>query len=327
MKIIHLINTIKPGGAESVMVNYIKVCNSLNIPSLIIGSPVSVSYEKELKKISCVSYTLDYEILEDNDIIFVHSNINLVKLLKYYKILKRKKIRIYYIQHLNFSKNKFMILSKLINILCEGFIQITPITKDLVKKFIKTKIYEINNFYINKYNKEDWPEIRREVREELHINGKKKIVMFSAIFKPGKGLNDYLKLCKESCKDDNYIFLLVGDGPESYLVKENQMPNLVWIGRQNDVERYLIASNIYVFLSKFKLEMMPMALLEAINTDKDIMAYDTILNNYLLDNKTLKQISYESLKNEKYVNGEKLKHFDFEYGVETLKELIITGKS
>ena len=100
------------------------------------------------------------------------------------------------------------------------------------------------------------------------------------------------------------------------------MENLIWVGRVNDVEQYLIASDIYAFLSKFEGEMMPMALIEAINTNKKIIAYDTEINNFLLDNNTFSNIDQDVLQSSIIPNGENLKHYDMEYANVKLNNLL-----
>lgn len=83
MKIIHLIDSIKPGGAESVMCNYIKVCNELGGSSVVIGAPDSKKYESTLSEIAVISYTLTKEILSSADVVFVHSNHGLISLVRH----------------------------------------------------------------------------------------------------------------------------------------------------------------------------------------------------------------------------------------------------
>lgn len=106
--------------------------------------------------------------------------------------------------------------------------------------------------------------------------------MFSATFKPGKGLGDFLAIAEAFKEDRSKHFLVAGDGEERYLVEECHLKNVSYIGRVNDVESYLIASDIYLFLSLFSQEMLPMALVEAINTDKKVIAYYTDINEFLL---------------------------------------------
>lgn len=322
MKVIHLINSIKPGGAENVAFNYIKVFNELGISSLIIGKPDSSTYEQKLKAIAEVKYEYTARDIEGVDFIFIHSNINLLKLIPFYKIIISKGIRVFYIQHLCYKTKKFICLSWVINWLCTDFIQITPITTDLVHKYIKIPVHFIVNFYVNRYSSQEWGEIRNKVRAELKIPEEKKLITFSAIFKPGKGLDCAVQLAMKMKQNFQYDFLIIGDGPEVELVKSYPYSNLHWIGRVNDVERYLIASDIYLFTSKYKQEMMPMALIEAINTDKKIIALKNDINDFLLSNQTYKslEIVVETLETDDTPSG--FKHYDMEYAIFKIRQML-----
>lgn len=321
MKILHLINSIKPGGAENVVANYIRVCNELGYESVVVGSQNSEAYELQLKEIAKIEYSLSKSLLINSDVIFVHSNINLLRLIRFLPILKKKQIRVIYIQHLFFSERKFKILAQLINQICTDFIKITPLIEPFVTKYVKIPVHDINNFYLNRYSESQWPEIRQTVRKELGIDSTTKLVCFSAIFKSGKGLKDVINLANSMSKDEDVRFLIVGDGQEAHLLDGYPYDNLIWVGRQNDVEKYLIASDVYVFTSNLK-EMMPMALIEAINTNKQIFAYDTLINRHLLGDKVFDKISRMSIMNGLPANGIEVVHYDRNYGKKKLRDLI-----
>ena len=319
---IHLINYFRQGGAENVAYNYIKALNDLNINSTIVGKPHSERYEQTFAELANVEYYLSDDMVEKADYIFIHSNQCLLKLLKYFGLIKKREIRVIYIQHLRYSERKFRLLSRLINMLCTDFVQITPITSTLIEKYIKIKIHFIVNFHINKYNPNQWASIRAQVREKLNIPHDAIVVTYSGIFKPGKNVGEFIQLAKEMQDNSDYKFLLIGDGVESDVVKAYKGENLIWIGCVNDVEQYLIASNIYTFLSVFKMEMMPMALIEAINTDKHIIAYPTEINKFLLAGKTFETIDRSTLFSNKLPSGSVLKHYDRAYAHESLQKLL-----
>ena len=316
MKAIHLINSIKPGGAENVALNYVKVLKELGVSSLIIGKPDSFFYEEKMKEVAEVKYKCTKKDIKEVDFIFVHSNINLLRLLPFYKIITSKRTRVFYIQHLCYDIKKFRYLSWMINWICTDFIQITPITNELIQQYIKIPVYFIINFYVNRYSSHEWGKIRNEVRTKLNIPAKKKLITFSAIFKPGKGLDFAIRLAMEMRNDSSIEFLIIGDGPEVNLVKSYPYSNLHWIGRVNDVEQYLIASDIYLFSSIYKQEMMPMALIEAINTDK------RNINDYLLSNQTYESLEkvIEALKIDNIPSG--FKHYDMNYAIHKVKQMI-----
>lgn len=164
--------------------------------------------------------------------------------------------------------------------------------------------------------------IKKSLREELGIAQNKIIVCFSAIFKPGKRVEDFIDLAKNCHENKKYHFILIGDGPERDLAVRYPHGNLTWVGRVSDVERYLIASDIYFFSSKFKQEMMPMALIEGIDMEKKIIAYPTEINNFLLDNMTFNDITDSSILNIPLPSGAELKHYDLEYGIKRLGEVL-----
>ena len=177
-------------------------------------------------------------------------------------------------------------------------------------------------FYLNKYsNTEEINKIRIKTRNELHIQQNKKLVMFSAVFKRNKGLSDFLRLAQNYANNSNYLFLLVGDGEEAGLIDKFNLSNIIWLGFVNNVEDYLLASDIYIFTSLF--EMMPVALIEAINCDRAILAYNTQINNFLLNSKnicnTFNELS-DKLAEHQFVKNHK--KYDKKYGMEKLRDLL-----
>lgn len=314
MLAIQLINTIKPGGAENVAYNYSKILKKIGLDTIIIGKQDSKEYEKIISSAATINHSLTKKALQNADAIFIHSNINLLKLL-FLRSNTKHNARVFYIQHLRYPPLKFILLSIIINFICTDFIQITPITENPVRRYIKVHTHKIINFHINKYQHTQHKEIRNKVRQELNVSNEKKTIVFSAIFKPGKGLKDAIELATLMQNDKRYYFLIIGDGEESSIVKAYDQSNLKWIGRVSDVERYLIAGDIYFFPSRFKHEMMPMALIEAINSDKYIAAFRTEINDFLLNGKTftsLSQVITALNKNELPIG---FKHYDENYAI------------
>lgn len=321
MKAIHLLNTLKHGGAENVAFNYAKVLLSLGVSSVFVGKSKSKGYEKMVERIAEIKHHLTLSLLKNSDYIFLHSNINLLKLLFFRLfIFKWKNKKIIYIQHLNYSEKKFHFYSILINFLCTDFIQITPITEHLVKRYIRINVHFIANFYINRYRKEDWNKINKEVRQRLEIPFNAKVVTYSAVFRPGKNVEDFIRLADIMQQDTNYIFVLIGDGPQADIVRAYRGKNLKWLGFVNDVEQFLIASDFYCFFSR--VEMMPMALIEAINTEKRIIAYPTLVNDFLLGGKTFEKISSDIFIQPDLPSGNKIQKYDFEYASKMLRQIL-----
>nr|WP_315223151.1 glycosyltransferase [uncultured Flavobacterium sp.] len=326
MKIaLHLLKSLKHGGGETVALNYAKILNDLDVKSIFIGRTVSLEFRDMLIKHGNVQEQISKSDILKADYLFVHTNMNLLNLIRYLPLIRSHKKRVFYVQHLNYSERKFSILSKIINLVCTDFIQITPIISSNVKKYIKIKTSYLNNFYLNLEQEKDWNDVRRVKREELNIDSSAKIIMFSAVFKEGKGLKDMLDLVEttiESCKKE-YVYLVVGDGPERHLIESFKYRNkVIWTGFVNRVEDYLIASDIYFFSSRFNLEMMPMALIEAINLDKKILSYKTDINDYLLNHETcnnLEEIMY-CLENDIFPNN--LLKYNYQYAFNKFSSIL-----
>ena len=320
-KALQLLNSFKHGGAENVALNYSIILEKLGISSIFCAKNNSKKYiDNLINNHFLYEESISDKLIIEADYIFVHSNLNLLKLLKYKILGKLKKKKIFYIQHLCYSEKKFAILSLLINYICTDFIQITPITSTIVNKYIRIKKHFIVNFYITKYKKESWKEIRNLIRKEEGILEDQIIVTFSAVFKPMKNLKNFINLAHAMRNNSKYIFLLIGDGEQSFLIREYKGENIIWKGFVNDVEKYLIASDIYCFMSK--KEMMPMALIEAINTEKKIIAYKTDLNDFILGCNTFENITSDTLiKIDNYIKNENLTKFDQLYAFNKLQKI------
>lgn len=328
MNALHLLHVIKVGGAQSVAYNYATVLKKLGVASQFSGGKKyrDLEYEKFLSQQGPVSYHVSKDMVKNSDLIFVHSNQNLLLMLAYRLLpMGWNKKKIIYIQHLNYGLLKFFLLSILINLVCTDFIQITPITTSKVNKFIKIRKHVIVNFQIPKYNKTEWGEIRKNVRKELGISDDKIIVLYSSRFVKGKNVEKFLELANEMQEEKDFIFVLLGDGPLVNLVKEYKGDNLKWLGYVADSEKYLIASDIYLFVSLYALEMMPMAMVEAIVCEKTIICYDTEINKFLTENNTCHIITKEEIINyKKYPDGSQLTKYDFQYALVKFRELIKT---
>lgn len=326
MKALHLLHVIKVGGAQSVAFNYATVLKKLGISSQFAGGRKyrDPAYEDFLSQQGEVFYHVSRDMVKSNDLIFVHSNQNLLVMLAYRLFpLGWKNKKVIYVQHLNYGLLKFFLLSIIINFVCTDFIQITPITTSKIKRFIRIKKHFIVNFQIAKYDKSEWQGIRKKIREELNIDDEKVVVLYSSRFVKGKNVEKFLELAYDMQEEKNFVFLLLGDGPLVDQVKKYEGDNLKWLGYVADSEKYLIASDIYLFVSLYALEMMPMAMVEAIDCEKTVICYDTVINNFLTDNNTCHTITKEDVLNyKKYPNGKSLQKYDFQYALSKFKELL-----
>lgn len=325
MKAIHLLGLLKVGGGQSVALNYSKILKQYGVDSTFFGVKFgNGEYEDFVGKYVDVVHEIDKNLIKSMDYIFIHTNKNLLKMLFYrFSPLKWSKKKVIYIQHLNYPTWKFFLLSFIINFVCTDFIQITPITGRNVNRFIKTRKHFIVNFKLLSYAKEQWEAIRNKVRTELGYNDDDIVYVYSTRFMEGKNVAKFVELAKQASEEKHMKFLLLGDGPDDQEAKDYKADNYKWLGFQSDVEKYLIASDVYLFVSLYKLEMLPMALVEAINYDLAIASYDTDINRFLVDNNVYGEITVETIKDwKKLPNGKDLMKYNEEYAVKMIKELL-----
>jgi glycosyltransferase involved in cell wall biosynthesis len=323
MKIaIQLLNTLKHGGGENVALNYAKILRDMNVSSVFVGKKYSHNYVRTISGVGSIEDCLSKKLVESADYIFVHTNYQLIQLIRFFFTIKYRRKRVIYVQHLKYSDLKFIALSFFINLICTDFIRITPITESLVNKCITVKKHFIVNFFLSKYLSKDYDAIRKDVRGKLGLGNEKTIVVFSGVFKEGKGLDDMLRLADKMKNSSELVFLILGDGPEKFKIDSYAGGNIVWTGFVDDVEKYLIASDIYFFPSKFKYEMLPMALVEAMNAGLNIIAYDTEINRFLLEGNVCASFEEASLRIFKRNFPNTLKKYDYPYANETFRNLL-----
>ena len=104
-KALHLLNSFKHGGAENVALNYSIVLDNLNVSSIFVAKKESPKYiELLIKNNFRYEIELSIPLIQEVDYIFIHSNQNLFKLLKY-KILGKLKIYFILKKNLDYSLN------------------------------------------------------------------------------------------------------------------------------------------------------------------------------------------------------------------------------
>lgn len=328
MKALHLLGAIKVGGGQSVALNYSIILKQLGVSTVFYGTKYhDEGFAHHLENYGEVTYEFTLQLIKESDIIFVHTNKNLLKLLKLKiktNILAGKQI--IYIQHLNYPKNKFRLLSYIINYVCTDFIQITPITTENVNRYISIRKHFIVNFKLLSYQENQWKQIRNDVRKELGYGDDDIVYVYSARFMEGKNVSKFVELAKSAEHHEHMKFLLLGDGPENEDAKQYKSDNYKWLGFQSDVERYLIASDVYLFVSLYKLEMMPMALVEAINYNLSIASFDTDINRFLLNDRVFSDITLDVIKNwQQLPDGSNMTKYNDAYAFEKIRDLIKTN--
>lgn len=139
------------------------------------------------------------------------------------------------------------------------------------------------------------PEIRGEIRKELHLEGKKVIGNIGRVEEP-KNQSFLLDILYEMVKtDDSVRLLLVGDGKLLEPLKE-KAHNLkldefvIFTGARNDVERIYQAMDVFVFPSVW--EGLPVSVVEAQASGLLCL----VSNRITADVKLTKRIRYISLE-------------------------------
>ena len=281
---LHLLDTLRFGGAESVALNYARLMSEWGVTSVLCGRGESVDFMRYALEYASVGTGFSLRAVRRAEIIFIHSNRNLLKLFLLRPLFRRRGKKIVYIQHLPYAERKFRWLSWGINRLCSGFIRITPLTESLVHKHIRIPVEFIPNFYLPRHSVSKHKHIRQALREEYGIVPDQKLVLFTGALKPGKGLDDFLTLADRFAGDECWRFVVVGNGEEGAKIEAYPNDNLIWAGWQTDIESWLLAADVYCFCSR--REMMPMALIEAQTMGLPVAALSSEANDYLLNGQT-----------------------------------------
>lgn len=317
---LHLLDTLRFGGAESVALNYARLMSQWEVDSVLSGRADSSGFERFASEYAGIKRYFSLRDVRQADYLFIHSNRNLIRLFLLRPFFRKRGKQVIYIQHLPYSESKFRVLAQIINRLCTGFIRISSQNEGTVGKYIRIPSAFVPNFYLPRHAETEYERIRRTVREESGISPTQKMVLFTGVLKPGKGLEDFLALAGRFAEDEHYRFVVAGDGQESARIRSYSHRNLHWVGWQADIERWLIASDVYCFCSR--REMMPMALIEAQTLGLPLTALSSESNDYLLDSRTFNDVGdiEKALQNDEIpVIAPK---YDTVFAAEVLKKLL-----
>ncbi|MDP2088179.1 MAG: glycosyltransferase [Flavobacteriaceae bacterium] len=285
IKILHIIKSLGRGGAEMLLPETLKVHDQEffefhYIYFLPCKNQLVEAIETAGGKVSCFS-----------------ANNNLMLLLQYPKIIKycRKhkiqlihahlpwagivariagylvKIPVIYTEHNNF--NRYHFATRLLSTLTYQWQSLVIAVSEEVKKVIEDRklfskvIYQPNGVNADFFKKANRPQENRELDS---IVKNKKVIGTVAVFRPQKRLDLFLKMAKELYRlDSNYVFLLVGDGPEAQklrAIKEKESLDYVhFMGLQENPKTILQYLDGFVITSDF--EGLPVALLEAMSME------------------------------------------------------------
>lgn len=135
---------------------------------------------------------------------------------------------------------------------------------DIYKKKLKLDIpYIQNGVDVHKFYPERDKNIREALRRKLGLPVNKPIFVYGAAFNNRKDQGFILNAIKNDKKLNDYVFLLIGNGPNYVELKNkySDLDNVLMIGEKKDISEYLRVSDYYV--SSSKSEGLPNGVLEA----------------------------------------------------------------
>lgn len=262
------------GGAENIMLDYMKVIYSLypNIVDVVMDSEGSASVLNDrFGAVSSKQFALDN---------FAHGPYP--KLLALWELIKMEKPRII----LNMSNPLIYILSPLIKekfpqtiiydlLHCEEFddngwfeaafhyqkfIDKRIVTSDFWKEILIQKYAENPDKIHVVYNMIDYEKFLNEPRNRVSkltqykIDSSKKIVGFLGRFHEQKLPNIFLKLAELMESNPEFHFVMAGDGPllQELLPQIKALKNLTYIGATRNPEKIFTMYDVAIFPSKFE---------------------------------------------------------------------------
>ena len=268
------------------------------------------------------------------DVLHVHNPITAF-IHNYYAKKQGVKVRIYHNHSSQFSdnilksiRNRFLVFLALKNAT-----HLVSCGKLAGIKIFGNKDFQIvpNAIDINKYKFS--PKYRTEIREEFHIKKNQKVVGMIGILNRFKNQNFLIELAKQL---PEVTFLLVGEGPDRFLLEENskELTNVIFTGKREDAYKFYSAFDIFAFPSLY--EGFPMVLIEAQCSGVNIIMNETIdsttqiVNNICTALPLDKNIWIDYIENAQVVNNkrefdERLKAFDINKNIINLKEIYQKG--
>ncbi|MCW4446359.1 glycosyltransferase [Vibrio splendidus] len=303
MNVIQLLDKYKFGGGERVALTYRSTLNEITVNNKILAYKDDRTADDNVYlSNSLFEYikTLFSFVLSSSDsvVLMAHTNKSLV-ISCFFKVMFLSKIKVVYIQHLNYDDKRYFMLSNL-QVFISKYIQITPVTKNKLEGLIrKDKVFYFNNYIkLDTYSNSEG-EVAVDVLRS--INGRK-VITFVGVFREGKNVSHITELIK-SLESKDYYFFIVGDGVEKDEIDSViGYENVHYAGYQLNPIKYLEKTDYLFFPSyeggdKFG-EMMPMTILEALEVGCRVISYDLTVNKYLLPKENVfEYMNFEEITN------------------------------
>lgn len=333
MKVIQLLDNFNYGGGERVALTYRDTFSELGFHSLIVAIKNKRESQDEVYLFpSYVRYFLFVfmSIFKEKDSVILMAHTNRALFLScLIKLAFLKSIKLIYVQHLNYNERRYKIIS-LVQLLIDKYIQITPVTEGAIKKHIKIdKVFYINN-YIDVNNYPSSIQVENLLQDLLDEIKSRQVITFVGAFRKGKNVCHIQELIKR-LDEKKYFFLIIGDGFESGLLDRNliESENVRFLGYQNNPLPFMKISDYIYFPSydngdKFG-EMMPMTVLEALEMNCKVIAYDLEVNKFLLpESNIFSYKDFDSIVNS--IESDAIRtvknRYDNNYGLERFECLI-----
>ncbi len=239
---------------------YIKILNKIDI------NVIKLNYPKSLKTFFKVS---EIEKKIDNynfDIIHVHGQITAIILqnVQCYKVITVHNklyedfkglygpIKGYLINHLYINAMKKF----------DRVISCSKTSYLVCKKYLKNCEFINNGIWFERKDKNQLLKIKKEIRKELNIPQNAKVYIFAGRYNNAKNVLTMLDFFSRTLKENEYLVSL-GDGELYQECKKYNSKNIRQIGFKNNVQDYMIASDIYVSFSY--TEGFPVSIIEALH--------------------------------------------------------------
>lgn len=283
MKKILVKATLGHNGISTVVMNYYKELNGKdlhfdfitndnindlkaeNIRLLELGNSRAYHFEKN-GLLNIIKYYFNlFKFMRKNhyDIFHVHGSSSTIVLELAIAFICRIKIRI---AHSHNSDCKYRTVHKILKPCVSLFSTSNLACSDFAGKWMFGSKYNIiyNGVNANLYK---FNLIDREINRDNYNLNNKKVVLHVGVFTPTKNHSFILEIIEEICKHrDDYMFILVGDGPTKPNVVNNVLKlglndKVIFTGNINDVAKLYSVADLFILPSIF--EGLPMVLIEA----------------------------------------------------------------
>jgi glycosyltransferase involved in cell wall biosynthesis len=323
IKVLHIIKSLGRGGAETLLLESIKLIDNSNFEfHIIYFLPWKNQMVSELiltgAKVTCLEAKSNHEILLQYKKVINYINNNVINIIHCHMpvtgvlgriIFKITKIPVIYTEH-NLQE-RYHYLTRVLNFLTYNFQSNVIAVSEEVKKSIEAninprcKVDVIENGINTDTFKFDY-ENRLQIRKKYNIPENAIVIGNVAVFRDQKRLPEWVISFSEiSKKFSNVYGLLVGDGPcRNQILKAisnyNLSDKLIMANFQTDVKPFYSAIDIFVMTSLY--EGLPIALLEAMSMECAIVStnaggINTVIRNgldgFLEDTSNLNELTHK----------------------------------